>query len=302
MLRFENVATPLAAGTLRVPERVPPPGFVPIAIVTAPAKPVAVLPCASCAVTVTAGMIAPAAVLAGWEVNTSWVAGPGVMLNATLVSETRPEEVARSVYPFAALLMLRLLNVATPAEALRLLVPERLAPVGLDCSATATVFVAVPTRLPNASRISTCTAGEIEAPAVVVDGSTKKCNRLATAGAISKSTERADVSAGKEVACRVYPVPALSMLKDENVATPFTADAVAVPDRVPPFGLSKMATVMLRVSVVTRLPCASWTSTCTAGEIGEPAVSFEGCTKNARWSAVPPVISNVRDVALVRPP
>src|SRR5512142_610070 len=125
------------------------------------------------------------------------------MLNATLVSETRPEEVARSVYPFAALSMLRLLNVATPAEALRDLVPESVPPPGLASSATATGLVAVPTRLPNASWISTWTAGAIEAPAGVADGSTKKCNRLEAPGAISKSTERADVSAGEDVACNV---------------------------------------------------------------------------------------------------
>src|SRR5512142_353976 len=92
------------------------------------------------------------------------------------------------------------------------------------------------------------------------------------------------------------------MLNPENEATPATAATVLVPDRVPPLGLSKIATVMLRVSVVTRLPATSSTSTCTAGEIGEPAVSFEGWTKNPRWSGAAPVIANVREVVLLRPP
>ena len=51
MLNPENVAMPPAAATLDVPERAPPPGFMPIATVTEPLNAVAVLPCASCAVT-----------------------------------------------------------------------------------------------------------------------------------------------------------------------------------------------------------------------------------------------------------
>src|SRR5438445_13507868 len=82
MLRVENVATPLAAATVVVPARAPPPGFVPIAAVTLPLNPVAVLPCASWTVTCTAGVIAaPAVVLVGWTVNPSWLAGPAVMVN-----------------------------------------------------------------------------------------------------------------------------------------------------------------------------------------------------------------------------
>src|SRR2546425_3442165 len=83
MLRVENVATPLAAATVVVPARAPPPGFVPIAAVTLPLNPVAVLPCASWTVTCTAGVIvAPAVVLVGCTVNTSWLAGPGVMVRS----------------------------------------------------------------------------------------------------------------------------------------------------------------------------------------------------------------------------
>ena len=97
MLRSENVATPLAAGTLRVPESVPLPGLAAMAIVTLSVNPVAVLPCASRAVTCMAGMIAPALVLVGGAVKTSWVAVPGEMLNVALVSEARLAAVARIV-------------------------------------------------------------------------------------------------------------------------------------------------------------------------------------------------------------
>ena len=59
--RFPNVATPPTAATVVVPESVPPPGFVPIAIVMLPVKDVTVVPPLSTARTVTAGEIeAPA--------------------------------------------------------------------------------------------------------------------------------------------------------------------------------------------------------------------------------------------------
>src|SRR3989442_8763269 len=98
MLRVENVATPLAAATVAVPARTPPAGLAPIAAVTLPVNPVAVLPCASSAVTCTAGVIvAPAVALVGCTVNTSWLAGPGVMVNAVDVAAVRLALLAASV-------------------------------------------------------------------------------------------------------------------------------------------------------------------------------------------------------------
>src|SRR5438094_10517829 len=91
MLRFANVATPFTAATLVVPESVPPPGFAPSATVTVPVNPVAVFPCASCAVTCTAGVIAvPAAVLLGCTLNTSCLPVPAVTLNAALGAPLTP--------------------------------------------------------------------------------------------------------------------------------------------------------------------------------------------------------------------
>ena len=96
--------------------------------------------------------------------------------------------------------MLRPLNVATPAEAVRTFVPASVPPPGLASNATVTLVVAVPTRLPNASKTSICMAGAIAAPAVVVDGSTKNDSRLAGPAATLKSTEIAEGSAGVAVA------------------------------------------------------------------------------------------------------
>src|SRR2546422_876012 len=93
-----NVATPAAAATVVVPERVPLPGFAPSATVTLPVKAGSVLPRASSAVTCKAGVIdAPAAVLVGCTVNTSCVAVPGVMVNAALVVPVAPVALAVSV-------------------------------------------------------------------------------------------------------------------------------------------------------------------------------------------------------------
>src|SRR5919108_318212 len=102
MLKVENVATPATAATVFVPDRVPELGFAPIATVMSPVNPVAVLPCASCAVTCTAGVIAaPAAVLLGCTLNTSFVAVAGVMVNAVFVAppEPRPRRRQRVAHP-----------------------------------------------------------------------------------------------------------------------------------------------------------------------------------------------------------
>src|SRR5947207_13459892 len=85
MLRSGKLATPLTAAWVLVPESAPPPGLVPIAIATVPAKLVAVLPRLSRAVTCTAGVIvAPADAALGCTGNTSSFAARGVTLNAAL--------------------------------------------------------------------------------------------------------------------------------------------------------------------------------------------------------------------------
>ncbi len=93
-----NVATPPTAATAVVPDSVPPLGLVPAATVTVPVNAVAVFPCASRAVTCTAGVIgAPAVVFVGWTVNTSCAAVPGVMLKPALVAGPTPVAAAVSV-------------------------------------------------------------------------------------------------------------------------------------------------------------------------------------------------------------
>src|SRR6058998_3272603 len=102
-------------------------------------------------------------------------------------------------------------------------------------------------------------------------------------------------------AVKVYPVPGLLMLRFAKVATPLTAATVFVPARVPLAGLVPIATVMLVVAVVTVLPWASCTVTCTAGVIAAPAAVLLGCTVKTSFAAAPTLMLNALLVAPVRP-
>ena len=88
IFRSEKVTTPLTAARLKVPDRIPPPGFDPIAIVTVPVKPVAVLLNESRAVTTTPPepplIEMPAVVLVGWPVNASVAATPDVTVTVSV--------------------------------------------------------------------------------------------------------------------------------------------------------------------------------------------------------------------------
>src|SRR2546422_823888 len=173
MLSPENEATPATAATVFVPASVPPLGLVPIATVTFPVNPVAVLPLASCAVTSTAGVIAePAVVLLGCTENTSCVAVPAVILNAALVPVAGPVALAVSVYPFPTLSIDSPANVATPPDAAWVAVPDNAPPDGLVAMASVTLPVNPVAVLPFASRAVTSTAGVMLPPATVLVGCT----------------------------------------------------------------------------------------------------------------------------------
>src|SRR5512140_658419 len=75
----------------------------------------------------------------------------------------------------------RLENVATPATAATVLVPDSVPPPGLVPIATVMLAVELVTVLPNASCTVTC-AGEMETPAVAFVGWVVKASRFADAG------------------------------------------------------------------------------------------------------------------------
>src|SRR2546429_7120 len=88
-------------------------------------------------------------------------------------------------------------------------------------------------------------------------------------------------------AVRAYAFPGLLTLTFAKVATPLTAATVVVPARIPLAGLVPIASVMLVVAVVTVLPWASWTVTCTPGVFIAPAAALLGCTVKTTFAAGP---------------
>src|SRR5690348_12600473 len=98
MDRLENVATPLAAETVAVPDSVPPPGLVPMATVTLALELVTVLPNASCTATCAGGLVAKGAVASeGWPVKARRLAAAGLMLNADEVAAVNAPDAAPRV-------------------------------------------------------------------------------------------------------------------------------------------------------------------------------------------------------------
>src|SRR2546428_390366 len=161
------------------------------------------------------------------------------------------------------------------------------------------LVVAVVTVLPWASWTVTCTAGVIAAPPAALLGCTVKTSFAAAPTPMLNALLVAPVRP-VAAAVSVYPAAARLRLNVENVATPFTAVTVVVPERVALAGLVPIATVMLVVAVVTVLPWASWTATRTAGAFPAPAAALLGCTVKASFAAAPALMLNALLVALVR--
>src|SRR5205809_1002009 len=97
MLRFENVATPFTALTVKVPFNVADGDPGPSAIVTALVAPATTLPLASCTATVTAGEIVTPAVAELGELANASFAATLATVNAELVADDRLVVVATSV-------------------------------------------------------------------------------------------------------------------------------------------------------------------------------------------------------------
>src|SRR5512140_3044448 len=113
----------------------------------------------------------------------------------------------------------RLENVATPADADTVVVPDSVPPPGLVSMPTVMLAVELVTVFPKVSCTVTCTAGAMATPAVAFAGWAVKASLLAAAGVMVKAAEAAPVR-GSEVALSVYPVPVLLMDRSEKLATP----------------------------------------------------------------------------------
>src|SRR5574341_2151475 len=114
-------------------------------------------------------MLVPAMAPSGCPVKRSWVTGPAVMLNVTLVATVKPVALADRVYPVPLLSMLRVLKDAAPATAATVAVPDRAPDPGLVPMAIVTFPVKPGTALPTASCAVT-TIAAIGVPATVVVG------------------------------------------------------------------------------------------------------------------------------------
>ena len=201
MARSEKVARPLLADLGLVPESAPPEGFVPIARVMLVVAVVTRFPPRSRTSTCTAGVIGePAAVLVGCTRNPSLAAAPTATSNGAEVAPVRPLAPAASVYPDPALSTVSVPKLATPLTAATVFVPPRVPFFGFVPIATVTLLVALVTRLPPASRISTCTAGVIVAPPVVFEGCTRNPS---CAAAPTVMLNDADVAPASPVAVAV---------------------------------------------------------------------------------------------------
>src|SRR2546428_12765733 len=117
--------------------------------------------------------------------------------------------------------MLRVENVATPATAATVAVPDRVPPPGLVPSAAVTLPLNPVAVLPSASRAVTCTAGAIVTPAVVLVGCTLNTNWLAVPAATLNAALAPELS---PVAAAVGGEPGalLGALRSENDTTPAT--------------------------------------------------------------------------------
>src|SRR5512135_938206 len=151
--------------------------------------------------------------------------------------------------------MLSVEKVATPATAATVVVPRSVAPLVPvpDAMATVTFPANEVTIFPDASCAVTCTAGVIAAPATVFTGGTVKATLVAVP-TVTLNAALVAVGSDEALAVSVYPMPALSILSAENVATPATAATLVVPDSVPPLGLVPIAMVMVPVKPVATLP------------------------------------------------
>src|SRR5205809_1078880 len=192
-------------------------------------------------------------------------------------------------------------NVATPATAATVVVPERVPLPGFAPSATVTLPVKAGSVLPSASSAVTCKAGVIDAPAAVLVGWTVNISCVAVPGVMVNAQLVVPV-APVALAARVQPVPTLLSPSPGRAAPPASADTALVRARVPLPGFAPSATVTLLVKPVAVFHCPSSAVTCTAGVIAAPAMVLLGWTLKLSCVAAPAVMLNGVEVVPLRLP
>src|SRR5215831_3164826 len=200
----------------------------------------------------------------------------------------------------------RLLNDDTPADAFTTRVPVSVPGTGVPALVpTAIVMFEVNevTLLSSESTAATLIVGvRLEPDFCVTAGWTVKARATAGPAVMLKVVLDAPVRP-VELAFSTYPLPVLSMLTVENVATPATAPTVVVPRSVAPLVPvpDLIASVTLPTNVGTGFPAASCAVIWIAGANGTPATVFFGCTVTASFDARPTRMSNGALCALDNP-
>src|SRR5438552_1521850 len=189
-------------------------------------------------------------------------------------------------------------NVATPATAATVFVPDKVPVLGLVPIATVMFPVNPVAVLPLPSWAVTWTAGVIAAPATVFVGSTLKTSAVA---APAVTLNAVLVVPPPPAPASVEPVPPLSRRRPGNVAPPPTTATVLVPDTAPLLGFVPTAALPFPVNPVAVLPLPSCAVIWTAGVIAAPATVFVGSTLKTRAVAAAGVMLNAALVVLPAP-
>jgi hypothetical protein len=152
------------------------------------------------------------------------------------------------------------------------------------------------TRFPLLSSTYTTTAGEIAAFTLVVDGCVTNTS-FDAAPLITNVPVAAD--SVPSLAVSVY-VPIAENVRPLNVATPFTAVAVIIPETVPPPGPVPQVSVTAEFAVVIVLPPASVMFTVNVGTV-TPADALIGDVGKISFDASPTVTVKLFEFAVAEP-
>ncbi len=163
---------------------------------------------------------------------------------------------------------MRFENVAAPFTALTVVVPASVAPLEIAAVIDA---VAPSTTLLLASWTCTVTGGKA-CPEIALDGCVARKSLVGGKTTVNPlEVSGASTPDVNSTVCAPLPVT----VKFENLATPFTAGTVEVPDRVPvPLAI---AAVTWSVEPITMLPMASRTLTTGCVARFEPEIAPAGC-------------------------
>src|ERR1039458_5558033 len=248
-LQPANVATPAAALTgLVVHASVPVPEAIPM--VTAAVLVVTTSPEESSIFA--AGWVvrfAPPVEAAGWVVNATWLAAPGIV-KRELVAEVRPLVDADSVNePWVPSVTLQPANVATPATALRGLVVHASVPAPVAIASVTDAELVVSTS-PEESSIFTTGWTPSVAPPVDAVGCVVKATLVGVPATLKAELDAAVSPLDAADSVKFPCVPSV-MLQPVNVATPLTAltGSVAHPSVPVPVAIASVTDAVL---VVTR--------------------------------------------------